>query len=646
MAKFEVATPDGRKFEIEAPDAQSASDTLDEYLATQGGQQPAPPQAASGTGYQPSAVPWMDQINSFANSAVDAIPIVGPTLTSAGNQVDAWVNNALGFPEQTAEDRARINAAEQAEFPLAAGVGTVAGAVGPLTGLGMTSALAGRALGMTGGLGSQMVMGGLSGAGIAGADTLARGGDLGDAGQSAMLGGAVGGIAPLAFKGIGAGVGALAGRGVPKAAQNVARAMQADEITAPGLQRAMAQMGPDATLMDMGPNLQSLAGGIASVRGPGQKMLRDTITNRAKAGPARVAADVGRTIGKGQEIGGLTQQIITAQKTAADPLYAAVRDVPIKLEGNLKLVASTPLGRQAFKQGIEMAANDGVQPGTLTIGVLDYAKQALDDIASEAKRLGKGNANRQAANMARLLASEGDKIAPGYKQAREAFAGPAAVLEAIEEGRATFKADMSPADMQRLMADMTTSEKDAFLQGAQTAVADLLGNSANDVAAVRNLLRKPYNEAKLRALIGSEATDDLLRAVDRELMFGQTANAVNSNSETARRTASQAMVNPDAGPDIGPQGTIGLVFAAINAARGKLRATLQPKVNRDMAELLTSKALDPRQLQVLTRAQKTPRALPVAPGTVTLPGQDYGNRPPLRITLDGMGANDPYTVQR
>jgi hypothetical protein len=635
MAKFEVATPDGRKFEIEAPDAQSASDTLDQYLATQGGQQPAAPQAPAETGYQPSAVPWMDQINSFANSAVDAIPIVGPSLTSAGNQVDAWVNNALGFPEQTAEDRARINASEQAEFPLASGVGTVAGAVGPLTGLGMSSAIAGRALGMTGGLGSQMVLGGLSGAGISGADTLARGGDLGEAGQSAMLGGAVGSLAPLAFKGIGAGIGALAGRGVPKAAQNVARAMQADEITAPGLRRAMAQMGPDATLMDMGPNLQSLAGGIASVRGPGQKVLRDTITSRAKAAPARVAADVGRTIGNGQEIGGLTEQIVAAQKAAADPLYTAVRDVPIKLEGNLKLVASTPLGRQAFKQGIEMAANDGVQPGTLTIGVLDYAKQALDDIASEARRLGKGNANRQAANMARLLASEGDKIAPGYKQAREAFAGPAAVLEAIEEGRATFKADMSPADMQRLMADMTASEKDAFLQGAQTAVADLLGNSANDVAAVRTLLRKPYNEAKLRALIGSEATDDLLRAVDRELMFGQTANAVNSNSETARRTAAQGMVNPDAGPDIGPQGTIGLVFAAINAARGKLRATLQPKVNRDMAELLASKAIDPRALQMLTRAQKSPRALPIAPGTLALPGQDFGNRPPLRIVVDG-----------
>jgi hypothetical protein len=663
MGKFEVSTPDGRKFEIEAPDAQSASDTLDEYLASQGNAAPSPAYDEALTagsqasqkfaGYQPSNGPSLgDRAMSFGQGVIEGVPIAGPWLEDRRVDLDATIAQLPGgmTPEQVREQAAERKAYLQQHAGNERLAGNVAGAVLPLAAAGLTGpAVIGRALGMTGGLGSQVGFGMLSGGAISGADTLARGGSTEDALKSAALGGAIGGAAPLVVKGVGGVLGGMVGKGVPKAAQNVARAMQADEITAPGLQRAMAQMGPDATLMDLGPNLQSLAGGIASVRGPGQKMLRDTITSRAKAGPARVAADVGRTIGKGQEIGGLTEQIVAAQKAAADPLYAAVRDVPIKLEGNLKLVASTPLGRQAFKQGIEMAANDGVQPGTLTIGVLDYAKQALDDIASEAKRLGKGNANRQAFNMARLLASEGDKIAPGYKQAREAFAGPAAVLEAIDEGKATFKADMSPADMQRLMADMTASEKDAFLQGAQTAVADLLGNSANDVAAVRTLLRKPYNEAKLRALIGSEATDDLLRAVDRELMFGQTANAVNSNSETARRTAAQGMVNPDAGPDIGPQGTIGLVFAAINAARTKLRATLQPKVNRDMAELLTSKAIDPRQLQALTRAQKAPRPLPVAPASLALPaspGQDLGDRPPLRLILNGMGANDPYTVQR
>jgi hypothetical protein len=209
------------------------------------------------------------------------------------------------------------------------------------------------------------------------------------------------------------------------------------------------------------------------------------------------------------------------------------------------------------------------------------------------------------------------------------------VLDAIETGQGAFKGDMSPADMGRLMADMTASEKDAFLQGAQTAVADLLGNSANDVAAVRTLLRKPYNEAKLRVLIGDEATDDLMRSMDRELIFGKSANVVEGSSETARRTAAQGMVDP-AQVDVAPQGVIGLVFGAINAARSKLRATMQPKVNRDMANLLASGNLTPQQLTQIARGQKAPIPLPVAPASLPLlPGQDFGSRPPLRITVDG-----------
>lgn len=651
MGKFEITTPEGKKYEIEAPDAASANATLEEFLAGQGN----PSQSSSAyddalaagsaasqkfASYQPPGSPGLgDRAMSFGQGVIEGIPIAGPWLADRRVDLDATIAQLPGgmTPEQVRQGAAERKAYLEQHAGNERLAGNITGAVAPLALAGLTGpAIVGRALGMTGGLGSQMLMGGLSGAGIAAADTKARGGSWQDAGTNALVAGGLGGAAPLMFKGLGAGFNALAGRGVSKGASNVARAMQADELTPQAAQQAMAQAGPDAALMDMGPNLQALAGGIASVRGSGQKVLRDTVTQRAKTAPARVASDIAQTLGNGQELGALTEQIITAQKAAADPLYSAVRDVVVPLEGNIKLVTSTPLGSAALKAGKQMAANDGIPlDNPLTIGVLDYTKQALDDIANEAKRLGKGNAYRQANNMARLLAAEGDKVAPGYKQAREAFAGPAAVLEAIETGQGAFKGDMSPADMRRLMSGMTASEKDAFLQGAQTSVADLLGNSANDVAAVRNLLRKPYNEAKLRALIGDGPTDELLRAVDRELMFGQTANAVNSNSETARRLAAQGMVNPDAGPNVGPQDWMGLISGAINMARRKIAATLQPKVNRQSADLLASQVLSPQQLQMLASGQKTPRALPIAPGTVALPGQNFGERPPLRILIDG-----------
>lgn len=650
MAKFEVATPDGRKFQIEAPDAQSASDTLDEYLASQGNAAPSPAYddaLAAGSqasqkfaGYQPSNGPSLgDRAMSFGQGVIEGVPIAGPWLADRRVDLDATIAQLPGgmTPEQVRQGAAERKAYLEQHAGNERLAGNVAGAVLPLAVAGVAGpAIVGRALGMTGGLGSQVMFGGLSSGSISGVDTLARGGSPEEALKSGAMGVGVGGAAPLVFKGLGAGWNAITRQGVPKGAANVAAAMADDGIAPTGVSRALAQMGPEATLMDLGPNLQSLAGGLASVRGPAQKALRDTVEARAAGGPTRMAADIAKTLGSGPELGQLTESIIAAQKAAADPLYSAVRNVPVPMAGNIKLITSTPLGSRALKEGMEMAANDGVPMGTLTIGVLDYTKQALDDIATAARRAGQNNAARQAGDMARVLAAEGDKVAPGYQAAREAFAGPAAVLEAIETGRGTFKGDMSPAELQRTMASLTASEKDAFLQGAQTAVADMLGNSANDVASVRALLRKPYNEAKMRALIGNDATDELLRAVDRELMFGQTANAVAKNSESARRMNAQGMVNPDGGADLGPQGTIGLVFSAINAARAKLRAALQPGVNQQSADLLTSGAPTPQQMQMLTRAQQPPRALPIAPASVPLlPGQDFGTRPPLRITVDG-----------
>ena len=45
--------------------------------------------------YQPSAVPWMDPINAFANKAVESVPVVGPALSGFGNQVTTFKRDVL-----------------------------------------------------------------------------------------------------------------------------------------------------------------------------------------------------------------------------------------------------------------------------------------------------------------------------------------------------------------------------------------------------------------------------------------------------------------------------------------------------------------------------------------------------------------------
>lgn len=170
------------------------------------------------TGYEPSMVPLLDPISAFGNAAVDAIPIVGPALTDIGNQFDAGIASLIEGKPVTAEERAAINKAQAEQFPELSTAGSVAGTVGPFLGLGTTAAGA-RLLGVTGSLPARIGMGAGSNALIAGADTIARGGDLREAGQNALIGGALGGALPAAFGLAGKAGNALLGKVSPQTAE-------------------------------------------------------------------------------------------------------------------------------------------------------------------------------------------------------------------------------------------------------------------------------------------------------------------------------------------------------------------------------------------------------------------------------------------
>ncbi len=580
----------------------------------------------------PSGAPTdlMSKLFAASGSAIEGVPIAGPTL------IDLAKKGRAAFQGMTPEAVNEEYAAAREANPISSTAGGIAGAVLPLAGLGAVPGL-GRVLGMTGGLPSQAFFGGVSGAGIAAADTMARGGTPNDALGSSLIGGGLGATLPF----VGAGLSSLLGRSVPKYAQNIGRALRDDGLTPADILPKMGALGPDAMLMDLGPNLQAQAGALAAVPGKAQKIVRDAVTGRASAvaKSARVADDVARTIGAGPDIDLLTQNILQAQKAAADPLYAAIRDVPIPtLQGNFAFVFSTPMGKQALKDGIELAANDGVRFNAkgLTVGMIDYAKRALDDIAREAARAGKNNKARQAGDLARVLRTEADKVVPGYRQARDAFAGPAAVLEAIEEGAKAFTKDVTPAQLTRNLAAMTASERDAFLQGAQSWVESQMGNAVNDAVSLRNMFRKGWNEGKLRAILGDTIADDLLRRIDREMLFGETTNVVARNSETARRAASMGEVTSKE-TNLSQANWFGAILAAFNKARQGLGGAMQAQTNARMAQGLsaTGATFNPRMVQDVQKAFAGRGAnllAPAVPGAIV---SDPNKREPLMITVRG-----------
>jgi hypothetical protein len=537
-------------------------------------------------------------------SAVDAVPFAGPTLLDMAQKTRASVQ---GVP---LEDVQAETAKARADNPITSGIGTVAGAVGPFLPLGGVPGL-GRVLGMTGSLPSKIGFGAVSGMGIAGGDTAARGGSMEDIVKNAALGFGFGGIAPVAFAGAGKAWNALTGKTASKAASNVGRAMTDDGIDPASLSSRLSALGPDAMLMDLGPNLQAQAGALAAVPGSGQKAIREAVTQRAsaKAKTARVTDDVTATVGQGPDIDLLKQKVVADQSAAATPLYDAVRDVPLPIAGNFQFVLQTPMGKEAFRQAAQLAANDGKAVNGLTVGLVDYAKRALDDIATTAARAGENNKARQAGDLARILRTEADKVVPGYKAAREAFAGPAAVLDAVDNGTQIFSRDITVGQLDRMLKAMTASEKDGYLQGVRHYVESQMGNTVNDALTLRNMFRKGWNEGKLRLVLGDDIADDLLKRIDREVMYGKTTNVVEGNSETARRNASMGEVDPTK-RDVSQVNLVGLVLAAVNKARQALAGSGQKKVNDQMAAMLSGKggAAVARQLQNGMR--------PVMPGMI------------------------------
>lgn len=660
MAMFEVQA-NGETYEIDAPDEATALRAFKAMVGGKPAAQGAPPkpgsreyadwaaqQARAGNALpqvSPTPPEWKDPLSSDMGAKAQAIgsawlndiPIAGPSILDLAQKGKAAL---YGVPLETVQiDTQRAMDANPVEAKTAGVLSSVA-SLAPLA----ATNIGGRLLGATGSLPSQIFFGTGSGGLIAAADTAARGGNTEDITKSGMIGAGAGGALPLVARGAGALWNAVSGKGVSAEAKQIAQTLKDDGVNPADIPQMLKDLGPDAMAVDLGPNMQQLGGGLASTPGTAQKTLREAVAVRSKGDTARVANDVAQTVGNAPDIEKLTADIIATRKAAADPLYQQVRPQPLKPTGNLKFVFETPMGKEALADAIKIARNDGFDPSSgLTVGVIDYMKQALDDIYKTASKAGQNNRARQAQNLADLLKKEADAQVPAYAAAREAFAGPSQIKDAIETGQTLLNKDVSPMQLQGMLKGMSDGERDALLQGFQAQVGNMLGNSGNNVRTIRDMLRKPYNESKLRILLGEDVTNDLLKRVDRQLTFGETDNVVTRNSESARRLAAQARVNPDvkALSTGGDTTVIGLFVQAINAARNGLRGKLQPETNARMASFLASGAgnVDPAMLQQITRGMKPQSPLLLTPASSGILANEMmgGNRKPVLDITVGSG---------
>lgn len=601
MKTFEVSTPDGRTVEVQAMSA-------DEAIAKvkSGGMEYGAGRAA----LQGLTMGFSDEIEAFARP---------------GNYSDNL--SKIGIAKQAYES-ANPTTALAAEF--AGSVPTMfLGGAGLIKGGATLLSKAPQAAAAIEGLSpmaSRVLASSVSGAGqgaITGAGTSREGERTSGALAGGGIGAAVGTALPMLGRGVGGvaqgmvdksqgipvlgAVGKAAGRYIPGLTDNfderadikLLQAIKQDNLSP-------EQMSGSLTAMSMGPRpptakpmtLTDVGGknvlGLADVAStyPGQSQARAAALQAERQGGQlqRVGVDLAgafKALGKGT-VPDLSMELKQAREVAAGPLYqkAFAEGSNLASPELIKLFA-----RPSIQSGYKTAQNFAKEKGmpdlpsidnlqSVDLKTMNMIKQGLDDVIFNAKMPG-SNIGKQGVGLMNetrvALLNELDRLVPTYKQARMAFAGPAALNEALETGAEFGKglATKSVADLKSEIRKLGDSEKEHFMIG----VFDSMRNNMSKSADGRDLIKVVYgsNEKRqiIKELVGPEF-GQLEYQMMREQTMRRTDDTIRGNSATARRTAGQNSLEADTGlvPSIAEKGAMrGITDYILRSATGPGQAT-------------------------------------------------------------------------
>jgi hypothetical protein len=343
--------------------------------------------------------------------------------------------------------------------------------------------------------------------------------------------------------------------------RNLARALERDQLTASEAMAKTKGLGPFGMLADVGESTRDLARATTNTPGEASRIAKEALDLRqqgvlkdgeftTRPQSLRVTDSLGEGLGiKGPylaEFDGLT----ASQKAAAAPAYEKAYSAPSVPKAELAGFAGLDLDKayQAARRiSIRTAAGNpdatpplpAKMPDKLDWRTLDLMKQGLDDLVSARPAEGIG-ANEQGAlkGMRGRFVDLLDSLNLDYKPARQAFAGPAAVKAAMEDGRAFMRED---ADVTaKALAGMGESERAGFRLGAFQAMKERLGAKRPTWDAVSDLLT-PNQLARFKVLFPEEeAYASFTRGLQGEQRMVETRKAVLGNSTTAKQLAAMS----------------------------------------------------------------------------------------------------------
>ncbi len=500
------------------------------------------------------------------------------------------------YEQQLAQTQRNNKAASQAN-PWTYTAGQVVGAVPGLI-AGGTTALGAKALGLVGRnlVTRSAAAGGTSAAlgavhGFAGTD-----GDMAQRAaavpMSAAASGVLGAAGPMAGQAVGAGARAVMAAINPAARvpgiSGQAAAMLADDVATSGgsraVQQRMAELGPDAMLLDASPSLQGRAQGLA-VRPETREAIQAPVTARNAGTNARLNYDVDAALGPAP-IPSQIEAGLEAGRNALQPQYRAAlaqgravdtRNLAGQLEAN---IVDTRGPAQAANRDVRGWLNIPGNAGQLdpNPSALLATRKAIDGrLATEANP----DAIRALTMARQQVDAELAANVPGIKTVDAQYQELARQSGGLQRGSQLLDSGRTATRPQELADELihgaqpqgVTAGPSAtplrMRQGLRGEIDRLLGNHANDLVKLRDIVKGDgdWNRAKLAQVFGHNEADRVFNAVDREAAFRNAYNKIVENSQTSFREQAAKGVTPR-GQGGSTGGTDDLLTAGAGAVGG------------------------------------------------------------------------------
>jgi hypothetical protein len=193
--------------------------------------------------------------------------------------------------------------------------------------------------------------------------------------------------------------------------------------------------------------------------------------------------------------------------------------------------------------GIKLPAKveDLKKMGGFDLRTLDYIKRGLDDVlyvrAVPTSGTGKQVIGKLKEKRNEFVSIVDEVGPPSYRQARQAFAGPTEVREAIEAGQKFTR--MSPKQLERDYARLSPAEQEGFRLGVLEAVRNNVEKGADGSDVLRKVWASPEKRGQLQTILGNEQFRDLTNSLARERVIRQTDVTITRGSQTMERQLGQ-----------------------------------------------------------------------------------------------------------